>query len=359
MNSITLEPNPPRLLDLLRREIRYRHYSLSTEKAYAHWVRFFVKFHGLKHPREMGVGEVEAFLSYLANERQVSPSTHRQALSALLFLYGEVLKIDLPWLQEIGRPKTVARLPVVLTVDEVRRTLVAMDGVSRVIAALLYGTGMRIMEALRLRVKDMDFERGMIVVREAKGGKDRVVMLPAALVDALTLQLVHAKSVWSQDREDKRAGVELPFALAKKFPRAPESWAWHWVFPQATLSRDPRSGVVRRHHFYNDTFRRAFARAMKQVGVMKPATPHTLRHSFATHLLQSGADTRTVQTLLGHADVKTTMIYTHVAGIVGGVKSPLDAIDLSAKTPDKTMLRVLAEMPFYSVVRNIGDSHIT
>jgi integron integrase len=346
MNSITPEHNSPRLLDLVRREIRYRHYALSTEKVYVQWVRGFVKFHGLRHPREMGGREVEAFLSHLANDRHVSPATHRQALSALLFLYAEVLKVDLPWMQEIGRPQSVHRLPVVLTVDEVRRTLVAMDGISRTIAALLYGTGMRIMEALRLRVKDIDFERGMIVVREAKGGKDRVVMLPASLKETLELQLTHAKAIWSQDREDKRAGVELPFALAKKYPRAAESWTWHWVFPQATLSRDPRSGLTRRHHFYNDTFRRAFARAMKQVGVMKTATPHTLRHSFATHLLQTGTDIRTIQTLLGHADVKTTMIYTHVAGMAGGVKSPLDTIDLAAKKPpDKAMLRALAEMP--------------
>jgi integron integrase len=294
----------------------------------------------------MGIREVEAYLSHLANDRHVSPATHRQALSALLFLYAHVLKVELPWMQEIGRPQSVHRLPVVLTVDEVRRTLLAMDGVSRTIASLLYGTGMRIMEALRLRVKDVDFARGAIIVREAKGGKDRVVMLPESLVGALQQQLVHAKSIWSQDREDKRAGVELPFALARKYPRAAESWAWHWVFPQATLSRDPRSGVTRRHHFYNDTFRRAFARAMKQVGVMKTATPHTLRHSFATHLLQSGTDIRTVQTLLGYADVKTTMVYTHVAKIAGGVKSPLDGIDLSPRRPpDKAMLRTLAEMP--------------
>jgi integron integrase len=347
MNSITTSSQPPKLLDLLRREIRYRHYALSTEKAYAHWVRFFVKFHQLRHPREMGAVEVEAFLAYLANERNVSPSTHRQALAALLFLYAEVLKIDLPWLKEIGRPQPVARLPVVLTVDEVRRTLLAMDGTPQTIARLLYGTGMRIMEALRLRVKDVDFERGAIIVREAKGGKDRVVMLPDSLRDTLSTQLLHAKAIWELDRADQRAGVDLPYALAKKYPRAPESWAWHWVFPQGTLSRDPRTGTERRHHFYDDTFRRNFKMAMKAVGVMKPASPHTLRHSFATHLLQSRTNIRTVQTLLGHADVKTTMIYTHVAKIAGGVKSPLDAIDLSAKkTNDPLILRKLAEMPF-------------
>jgi integron integrase len=344
--SLMPEPTPPRLLDLVRREIRYRHYSLSTEKAYVHWVRFFVKFHGLKHPREMGVAQVELFLSHLANERQVSASTHRQALSALLFLYGEVLKINLPWLQEIGRPKTVVRIPVVLTVDEVRRTLLALDGVSNTIAALLYGTGMRIMEALRLRVKDVDFERGTIIVRDAKGGHDRVVMLPSSLAAALQLQIAHAKEIWHQDREDKHAGVAPPFALAEKYPRAPESWIWQWVFPQATLSTDPRSGVKRRRHFYSDTFRRAFARAMKQVGVMKPASPHTLRHCFATHLLQTGCDIRTVQTLLGHAHVRTTMIYTHVAKVAGGVKSPLDAISLvpADKSADLATARLITQM---------------
>ena len=347
MNSITTRHDPPRLLDLVRREVRYRHYALSTEKAYVHWVRFFVKFHGLTHPREMGASEVESFLSHLANDRNVSPSTHRQALSALLFLYREVLKIDLPWLAEIGRPQSVQRLPVVLTIDEVRRTFAAMDGISRLIAQLLYGTGMRIMEALRLRVKDVEFDRGVVIVREAKGGKDRVVMLPESLREPLTAQLLQAKQLWEIDRADKLAGVELPFALAKKYPRAAESFTWHWVFPQATRSRDPRTGITRRHHFYNDTFRRAFARAMKQVGVMKPATPHTLRHSFATHLLQGGADIRTTQTLLGHADVSTTMIYTHVAKVAVGVKSPLDTLQATPgpQRASRDTLRSLNEMP--------------
>ena len=347
MNSITTRHDSPRLLDMVRREVRYRHYALSTEKAYVYWVRFYVKFHQLTHPREMGAAEVEAFLSHLANDRNVSPSTHRQALSALIFLYGEVLKIDLPWLQEIGRPKSAQRLPAVLTVDEVRRTLTAMDGTARLIAQLLYGTGMRIMEAMRLRVKDVEFDRGVIIVREAKGGKARVVMLPDSLREALHAQIAQSKALWELDRADQLAGVDMPFALARKYPRAAESFTWHWVFPQATRTRDPRTGVTRRHHFYNDTFRRAFARAMKQVGVMKPATPNTLRHSFATHLLQSGADIRTVQELLGHADVSTTMIYTHVAKIGGGVKSPIDTL-LAAPLPvraSRETLRALNDMP--------------
>ncbi len=351
MDSITTRHDSPRLLDLLRREVRDHHYALSTEKAYVHWVRFFVKFHGLTHPRELGAPEVEAFLSHLVNDRNVSPSTHRQALSALLFLYGEVLKIDLPWLKEIGRSKAVQRLPVVLTVDEIRRTFSAMDGTSLLIAQLLYGTGMRIMEAMRLRVKDVEFDRGVIIVREARlatpGGKDREVMLPDSLRDALTAQIVQSKAWWELDRVDNLGGVELPYAQAKKYPRDEESFPWQWVFPQATRSRDPRTGVTRRHHFYNDTFRRAFARAMKQVGVMKPATPHTLRHSFATHLLQSGADIRTVQELLGHADASTTMIYTDAATIGTGIRSPIDTL-LATPAPVRTSretLRALNEMP--------------
>jgi integron integrase len=339
--------NSPRLLDMVRREVRYRHYALSTEKAYVHWVRFFVKFHGLTHPREMGAPHVEAFLSHLVNDRNVSPSTHRQALSALLFLYVEVLKINLPWLKEIGRPQSVQRLPVVLTVDEVRRTFAAMDGTNRLLAQVLYGTGMRIMEALRLRVKDVEFNRGAIIIREAKGAKERVVMLPETLRDALTAQIAQSKALWELDRADNIVGVEMPYVLAKKYPRAAESFTWHWVFAQATRSRDLRTGIVRRHHFYNDTFRRAFARAMKQAGVIKPATPHTLRHSFATHLLQSGADIRTVQELLGHSDVATTMIYTHVAKITAGVKSPIDTLLALAPATRaaRETLRALNEMP--------------
>jgi integron integrase len=350
-------PDSPRLLDLVKRAVRYRHDALSTEKAYVHWVRFYVKFHCLKHPRQMGAPEVEAFLSYLANDCHVSPSTHRQALSALLFLYTEVLKIDLPWSQQIGRPQAIQRLPVVLTVDEVRRTLSAMDGTTQLIAKLLYGTGMRIMEAMRLRVEDVEFDCGAIIVRESKGAKgakgdkdrdrDRVVMLPESLRVPLATQIAQAKEVWELDRADGIAGVEMPIALAKKNPNAAESFTWFWLFPQATRSRDPHSNIMRRHHFYNDTFRRAFARAMKQVGVMKPATPNTLRHSFATHLLQSGADSRTVEELLGHADESTTMIHTHVANIAWGVKSPIDTL-LANPAPARAareVLRALNEMP--------------
>ena len=340
MTSLTA--SPPKLLDQLRSAVRYRHFALATEKAYAHWVRAYVRFHGLRHPREMGAPEVEAFLTHLAEGRQVSPSTHKQALAALLFLYREVLKMDLPWMAEVGRPRAVRRLPVVLTTDELQRTLAGLDGGALLLAQLLYGTGMRVMEGLRLRVKDVDFDHGAIVVREAKGGKDRVVMLPVTLREPLRLHMARAHALWAQDRADGVPGVELPHALAAKYPRAGDSWAWFWVFPQATLSTDPRSGVRRRHHGYADTFRRALNRAMRAGGVTKPASPHTLRHSFATHLLQRGADIRTVQELLGHADVSTTMIYTHVLKVGGGVPSPLDALMAPTVQPAVTAQQINA-----------------
>jgi integron integrase len=326
MNSISGPATSPKLLDQLRAAIRYKHFALSTEKAYVQWVRDFVRWSGLKHPREMGAPEVEAYLQYLAVSRQVSASTHKQALSAILFLYREVLKLDLPWLKEVGRPRTVRRLSVVLTSDEVLRTFAHLDGTHRLLAQLLYGTGMRVLEGLRLRVKDVDFERNAIIVREAKGGQDRVVMLPQSLRAGLQGQMAQAQLLWQQDRAQGVAGVSMPDALARKYPRASESWAWHWVFPQSSLGKDPRSGLVRRHHALAETFRRTLARALRHAGVTKPASPHTLRHSFATHLLQRGSDIRTVQELLGHANASTTMIYTHVTKFVGGAMSPLDAL---------------------------------
>ncbi len=327
-------PLPPlksaRLLDQVRERIRYLHYSIRTEQAYVHWVRAFVRFQGLRHPLEMGGSEVEEFLSWLANERSVAVSTHKQALSALMFLYQKVLGVDLPWMNKIGRPKSTVRLPVVLTTDEVARLFMRLEGGHRLLAQLLYGTGMRIMEGVRLRVKDVDFERRAIVVREGKGAKDRVVMLPASLVPALRAQMSRARLLWAADREAGRGGVQLPDALDRKYPRANVSWTWFWVFPQDVLSIDPRTGVERRHHVYEQGLQRAFKGAVEQAAIHKPATPHTLRHSFATHLLQSGYDIRTVQELLGHADVSTTMIYTHVLKVAGGgVRSPLDVLDAS------------------------------
>jgi len=314
-----------KVLDQVRERIRYLHFSLRTEDAYLYWIRFYIRWSGIRHPGEMGAEEVRAFLTHLAVERKVSVSTHRVALSALLFLYQKVLCIKLPWLDGLERPTAPRRLPSVLTADEVGVILSLLSGQHALLARLLYGAGMRISEALQLRVKDVDFGHRAIIIREAKGFKDRVVMLPQSLSEPISQQLAHARTVWAQDVASGKAGVFMPHALAKKYPKAGASWGWFWVFPQAKHSTDPRSGVYRRHHLYDQTFQRDFKRAVEQAGIVKPATPHTLRHSFATHLLQSGYDIRSVQELLGHADVKTTMIYTHVLNVAGrGVMSPLD-----------------------------------
>ncbi len=324
------QEQPLRLLDAVRAKARYRHFSIRTEEAYVHWVRAYVRFHGLRHPLGLGGADVESFLTFLASERGVAPATHRQALSALLFLYQQVLGLQLPWMGEIGRPRSQRHLPVVLSQPEVATVLghlAAGPAPLGLVAQSLYGTGMRLLEGLRLRVKDIDFDRRAIIVREGKGAKDRVVMLPSALEGPLRSQLADAHATWSEDRAAGLAGVHLPDALARKYPRASESWAWHWVFPQAQPAIDPRSGARRRHHLLEGQFQRAFKRAVEAAGIDRPATPHTLRHSFATHLLQAGYDIRTVQELLGHADVATTMIYTHVLRIGGGaVRSPLDGL---------------------------------
>lgn len=329
----TSPPLPPlrsvRLLDQLRERIRTLHYSRRTEQAYVHWCRAFIRFHGIRHPAEMGAPEVQAFLSWLAVDRRLSASTHRQALSALLFLYSKVLGLQLPWMAEIGRPRVRKRLPVVLSREELAAIFRCMAGEHRLLAQLLYGTGMRLMEGLTLRVKDLDFAHRSVIVRHGKGGKDRVLMLPQRLVPGLREQLGRAHVLWAQDVADGRGGVEMPDALERKYPRAACSWQWFWVFPQTTHSTDPRSGAIRRHHVFDQTFQRAFKRAVAVAGIDKPATPHTLRHAFATHLLQAGYDIRTVQDLLGHADVATTMIYTHVLRLGGSaVRSPMDAMGL-------------------------------
>jgi len=327
----------------LRERLRYMHYSLRTEEAYVHWVRGFIRWAGLRHPRDLGAAEVQDFLVMLANERRVAAATHRQALSALLFLYREVLGVDMPWLRELGSPVAKRRIPVVLTHVEVQALLGQMgEGITGLLARLLYGTGMRLLEGVRLRIKDVDFVRQVIVVRDGKGGKDRVVMLPRALDGVLRLQLREARRVWLDDQQREQGGVHLPNALAAKYKRAAESWAWFWLFPAATLSKDPRSsaGDARhRHHLHEKRLQRDLHAAVRAAGIAKPATVHTLRHSFATHLLQAGTDIRTVQQLLGHADVSTTMIYTHVLqSSAAGTASPLDGLMLAmaAGDPDET-----------------------
>lgn len=323
-SGISLPP-PVKLLDQVRDRIRYKHYSLRTEHSYVQWVKRFILFHGKRHPNTMGAREVESFLSYLSNAGNVSASTHQQALSALLFLYKEVLGIDLPWLENLSRPKKPKRLPVVLTVAEVKKVLAQLEGTHALMARLLYGSGMRLMECIRLRVKDVDFERHEILVREGKGNKDRVTMLPDALCADLQAHLERVRSLWEQDREVGRAGVFMPQALEKKYPDGGKSWPWFWVFPSKSLSVDPRTGIERRHHAHEQALQRAIKQAVSNARIAKPATTHSLRHSFATHLLQSGYDIRTVQELLGHSDVSTTMIYTHVLNKGGrGVVSPLD-----------------------------------
>lgn len=317
----------PRLLDQVRNEVRTRHYSIRTERTYVQWVRRYVLFHHKRHPLEMGADEVRAFLTHLAVEGNVAASTHQQALSALLFLYKDVLKVDLPWLGELERPKKPKRLPVVLTPGEVQRVLAQLEGSHALMGRLLYGTGMRLMEVVRLRVKDVDFERREITVREGKGNKDRMTMLPQALVVELKAHLARVRLLWESDVAAGRPGVYLPGALEQKYPKAGEHWPWFWVFPSRVLSHDPRSGIERRHHAHEQALQRAIKQAVLAAGVNKLATTHTLRHSFATHLLELGSDIRTIQALLGHSDVSTTMIYTHVLNSGAfGVTSPLDRL---------------------------------
>ncbi len=317
----------PRLLDQDRDQIRLKHYSIRTERVYCEWIKRYVRFHNYRHPLEMGAPEVEAFLSDLAVRRDVSASTQNQALAALLFLYKQVLKQDLPWLGEVVRAKKPARLPVVLSISEVQQVLGLLNGEVGLIARLLYGGGLRLMEGVRLRIKDVDFSRNEIVIRDGKGQKDRVTVMPASLVAPLKQHVARTRVIHQLELADGRGDVYLPDALARKYPSAPWEWAWQYVFPASGLSVDPRSGSVRRHHLDEKRMQRAFKRAVKESGLAKLATPHTLRHSFATHLLESGQDTRTVQELLGHADVKTTMIYTHVLNRGGlAVLSPLDRI---------------------------------
>jgi integron integrase len=315
----------PGLLQVVRERIRARHYSLRTEQAYVRWIWRFVQFHGRRHPRELGAAEVEAFLSHLAVAGRVAAGTQNQALAALLFLYREVLGQALPWLDNVVRAKRPVRVPTVLARDEVQALLRHLDGTPWLLASLLYGTGLRLMEGLRLRVKDVDFARNEITVRAGKGAKDRRTVLPASLVEPLQRQIERALAWHRADLDAGFGAVWLPHALARKYPGAPREPGWQYVFPASRRSRDPRDGVERRHHLDDAVFSRALRRARLAAGLAKPVTAHTLRHSFATHLLEAGYDIRTVQELLGHEDVSTTQIYTHVLNRgARAVRSPLD-----------------------------------
>ncbi len=317
--------NPPKLLDQVRDKLRVKHYSIRTEHTYVDWIKRYILFHGKRHPKNMGARDIEAFLTHLAVVGKVAASTQNLAKSSILFLYREVLEIKLPWLDNVTQAKAPKRLPVVLTVSEVQAVLSRLTGTHALIASLLYGGGMRLMEAVRLRVKDVEFTRGEIIVREGKGFKDRVTMLPQAVIAALEAHLGKVRTLHNEDLAQGFGEVYLPFALDKKYPNAEREWGWQYVFPSKNLSLDPRSGKTRRHHVDEKGVQRAMKQAVRDASITKPATPHTLRHSFATHLLQSGYDIRTVQELLGHSDVSTTMIYTHVLNKGGkGVVSPLD-----------------------------------
>ncbi len=319
------EKQAPRLRELVHEAARRRYFSRRTEEAYVHWIKRFIYFSGRRHPVELGEAEVTAFLNHLAGERHVAASTQNQALSALLFLYKEVLGRELAWLDGLQRASRPPRLPAVLTRTEVERLLAALQGTKWLIASLLYGSGLRVMECLRLRVKDVDLEYRQILVRDGKGEKDRVTMLPEKLVEPMRAHLEHVRMLHARDLRDGYGEARLPYALARKYPRAGREWCWQYVFPSATRSADPDDGAIRRHHLDESVPQRAVKEALRASGVAKHASCHTLRHSFATHLLEAGYDIRTVQELLGHADVSTTMIYTHVLNKGGrGVRSPLD-----------------------------------
>jgi integron integrase len=320
-------PEKPRLLDRVREGLRARHYSRRTEESYVAWIRRYIVFHGKRHPIELGAPEVTRFLTSLAVEGRVAASTQNQALSALLFLYRDVLEVDLPWLDGIVRAKRPEHVPVVLARDEVRALLQRLDGAPRLMAYLLYGAGLRVLECCRLRVQDVDFAANQIVVRGGKGNKDRVTMLPAVARADLASHLQDVRAQHEADLANGAGWVELPTALRRKYPNAPRQWVWQWVFPATRIYRDRLTGELRRHHLHESVLQRAVKAAVRGAGIAKRASPHTLRHSFATHLLEDGHDIRTVQELLGHRDVSTTMIYTHVLNRgPAAVRSPADRV---------------------------------
>lgn len=318
---------PKKLLEELRETIRLKHYSLKTEQTYVNWVKRYIFFHQKRHPKEMGATEVGAFLKHLAVDQNVAAKTQNQALNALVFLYKHVLKRNFGALENIPRAKGPQHLPEVMSVNEIQRILDALNGNHRMMAELLYGTGVRLMELLRLRIKDVDFDRNVVMVRDGKGMKDRVTTLPLKIKERLKRHLDQVKNLHDEDLKKGLGSVYLPFALATKYPKADKEWRWQWLFPSKSLSEDPRTGVVRRHHIHQTVLQESIKRATRVAGINKRVSVHTFRHSFATHLLESGSDIRTVQELLGHKHVQTTMIYTHVLNRPGiAVKSPLDRL---------------------------------
>lgn len=320
--------NEPRLLDRVRLAVRVRHYSLRTEEAYVGWIRRYVLFHGKRHPKDMGEAEINAFLAHLASQRCVSASTQSQALAAILFLYRAVLETPLPALDTVVRARRPHRLPSVLTRAEVRSVISRLHGAPKLVSILLYGSGLRLLECLRLRVKDLEFGTSRILVRDAKGRRDRFVPFPGVVRAILPSWLSRVRRLHSKDLDLGFGAVFLPDALVRKYPGAEKDWGWQWVFPSEHRSRDPRSGEERRHHLHETAVQRAVRQAVLDVEISRPASCHTFRHSFATHLIEDGYDIRTVQDLLGHKDVKTTMIYTHVLNRTGGrgIRSPADRL---------------------------------
>lgn len=316
-----------KFLDELRDKIRVKQYAYKTEKTYLDWAERYIRFHKMRHPKEMGKLEIESFVTHLA-KTDVSASTQNQALAAVLFMYREMFGLEFEGIQAV-RAKKSTHIPTVLTVDEVKRVLCRLQGVYHMIGFMIYGSGMRLMECMRLRVKDVDFELRTITLRDTKSNRDRVTVLPNAVIEPLRLHLAKVKAQHEEDLSKGFGSVEMPGALARKYPNAEYEWAWQYVFPASQYSRDPRSGTVRRHHLYETSVQKAIRKAAKEAGIAKPVGPHTFRHSFATHLLQGGTDIRKIQELLGHQDLKTTMVYTHVAGIGAGVKSPLDSMVIS------------------------------
>jgi len=316
-----------KLLDQMRAELRYRHFSIRTEKSYLGWIKRFIHFHQKRHPEEMGESEIKQFVNWLAYQGNVSASTQNQALCSILFLYKNVLKHDVVWIDNIKWAKRPKRLPVVFSEAEIRKIMLLLEGVHKLVAKIMYGSGLRLSECVSLRIQDLDFDYQQIIVRNAKGERDRATILPESLTDPLRDQIEKVRLIHNDDLKNGLGTVYLPYAIERKFPNASREYIWQYLFPSKTVSLDPRSGRKRRHHIHLDSVQRMIRKAVRQSGIRKRGSSHSLRHSFATHLLEAGYDIRTIQELLGHEDVSTTMIYTHVLKKGAGfVKSPVDRL---------------------------------